>query len=138
MESLNKLLADLNILNTKLHTFHYNVVGHDFYQTHLFLEAEYDIVFANIDSVAETIKIEGGYPLGSLAEMLSVTSIKEASSIDYTSKEIYAILKDDYNTILEECIKISEMDLKRATLDLMDDLIDVFSKKIWFLEASCK
>lgn len=137
-ESLNKLLADLNVLNTKLHTFHYNVVGHDFHQAHVFLEDEYDAIFENLDSVAEALKIEGEYPLGSLKEMLAVSSIEEATSHDMNSKEIYSILINDYQNILDQAIAISEMDVMPATQDLMADLIDEFSKKIWFLKASSK
>lgn len=138
MNSLNKLLADLNVLNTKLHTYHYNVVGIDFYQTHVFLEEEYDKVFDLIDGVAEAIKQEGGYPLASLKEMLEIASINEVSSKDITSKEVYTDLVKDYESILAQVISISEEDLKPSTLNLMDDIINEFSKKVWFLSASIK
>ena len=114
------------------------MVGIDFYQTHVFLEEEYDKVFDLIDGVAEAIKQEGGYPLASLKEMLEIASINEVSSKDITSKEVYTDLVKDYDNILNQVISISQEDLKPSTLNLMDDIINEFSKKVWFLSASIK
>ena len=54
--SMNKLLADLNVLYVKTHNYHYNVVGLDFKSVHVQLEEEYDQIHMWIDQVAEDMK----------------------------------------------------------------------------------
>ncbi len=137
-EKLNKLLADLNVLNNKLHTYHYNVIGHDFMNTHLLLEKEYDEVFDQIDAVAEVIKMANNYPIATLQEMLSIASINDVCAKDYTSKEIYSDLVNDYTNIVNQCNALLSEDLPTYVEDLVNGLIDNYNKKVWFFNASNK
>ncbi len=134
---MNKLLADFTVLYTKLHTFHYNVVGSDFYNIHVMLEGEYDKVHDWIDEVAESVKIEGEYPLATLKEMLEVSTIKEAESRDYRSKEILEILLADYEQLIGYMYEIKESQSMMQE-NMLEDIITELAKQVWFIKSTLK
>ena len=49
-------LANLAVLNAKLHNLHWNVVGRAFIQVHEYTEGLYDELFEQFDAVAEAMK----------------------------------------------------------------------------------
>lgn len=138
IEKLNKLLADLTVLQNKVHTFHYNVVGIDFHPTHLFLDEQYNQIFGYCDGVAEQIKINDGYPIGTLKEAIDLSTIEEAEARDYNSKEIYTTLIKDYETVISECIEISRDYEPSSEQIFVDNIIEELSVKLWFMKASNK
>ncbi len=135
---MNKLLANLNVLYVKLHNYHYNVVGGDFYNTHVMLEKEYDQMHAWIDEVAEDMKKNDLYPMGSLKEYLAITTITEVESKDYTSKEIYNDLYNDYIELNNNIVEILEGEISLSTDDLLTAMATELSTKLWFFKASMK
>ena len=138
IKELNKMLADLNVLNVKIHTFHYNVVGHDFYPTHKFLEEEFELITNYIDEVAEEIKIQGSFPLGTIKEMMEVSTVLEFTSKDYESKVAYSELVKDYEMLINSCRKIRGMEVNQSTEDMVNDIEGVLGKKLWFMKATIK
>ena len=42
MKKLNTYLANLAVLNIKIHNLHWNIVGSQFVSVHEYLESEYD------------------------------------------------------------------------------------------------
>ena len=57
IELLQKYLANLGVLNVKLHNIHWNVVGNQFMRIHNFTEEIYDEFFKDFDEVAELLKM---------------------------------------------------------------------------------
>jgi starvation-inducible DNA-binding protein len=49
----------------KLHNLHWNVVGPQFKEVHIYLEDLYNECAEKLDEVAETLKQVNEYPLGS-------------------------------------------------------------------------
>ncbi|WOO87120.1 DNA starvation/stationary phase protection protein [Mollicutes bacterium LVI A0039] len=134
---MNKLIADFTVLYTKLHTYHYNVVGSDFYSMHVMLEGEYNTFHNWIDEVAEGMKIEGEFPVSSLKEMLEITSIKEAESRDFTSKEILNDLLNDYQNLIEYMLVTKESE-SLIIENMLEEFITHLSKQVWFIKATLK
>ncbi len=135
---MNKLLANLNVLYVKLHNYHYNVVGEDFYNTHVMLEKEYDQMHAWIDEVAEQMKKDGEYPMGSLKGYLATTTIKEVESKDYHSKEIFADIHADYQELEKNILELLEGDVSLAAEDLLTGMVSELATKLWFFRATVK
>ena len=138
LKEMNKLIADLNVLGVKLHTYHYNVVGNSFYATHVFLEGQYDATNDFIDEVAEVLKMSNEYPIGTIKEMLSVSTIKEVESKDYTAKEVLTDLISDYKMLIESCQAIKEQDLSLIAEDVLDAIESALCKQVWFMSATIK
>lgn len=134
---MNRLIADFTVLNTKLHTYHYNVVGHEFYSLHVMLEKEYNTFHEWTDEVAEALKIAGEYPISNLKEMLELTAIKEASSKDYSANEILEDLIGDYQLLIEHMESVKE-DLPMIQENLLEDFMTYLAKQIWFFKATIK
>lgn len=134
---MNKLIADFTVLYTKLHTYHYNVVGSEFYSLHVMLEGEYNTFHNWIDEVAESLKINDEYPVASLKEMLELTAIEEAVSKDYTSKEILEDLLSDYQMLITYMSEIKG-DLPLIQENMLEEFISHLSKQVWFFKATLK
>jgi len=136
--SMNKLLADLNVLYVKTHNYHYNVVGLDFKSVHVQLEEEYDQIHMWIDQVAEDMKKEGEYPPASLKEYLAITSIEEVESKDYRSIDIYKSMVLDYETLEKDIHEIKAKDISASREDLLNGMLEMLNTKLWFFKASAK
>lgn len=134
---MNKLIADFTVLYTKLHTYHYNVTGSEFYSMHVMLEGEYDTFHNWIDEVAEALKINGEYPVASLKEMLELTSITEAQSKDYTAHEILTDLLSDYQNLISYMEEIKST-LPMISENVLEEYIAHLSKQVWFFKATLK
>ena len=106
INDLNQLLADLNVFFRKVQNYHWNIEGKNFFVFHEKLEEYYNIIFKQIDELAEHILILGNEPLGRLSDYMSVTKIKEAENKKVKSDEIITNLITDFQTILTDAIKI--------------------------------
>ncbi len=136
-KKMNVLLSNLNIMYTKLHNYHYNVIGNDFLTSHKFLEDEYEIIHNWIDEVAEEIKKIDEFPLGKLSDYIKNSNIKEIDSKDYHSNEIYKTLVDDYKILIEDMEGIKK-ESSDTIFDLMNHYISILDKKIWIMNSLIK
>lgn len=135
-ESLNELLADLNVFYRKLQNYHWNAQGKDFFRTHEKLEELYNEVNESIDEIAEHILIIGGQPLGTLKDYLAISTIQEAENEKVKSDEIYHNLLTDFETLLKKSTEIKEEADKEndyATSALIDEYILSYGKHLWML-----
>ena len=80
-------LANLAVLNAKLHNLHWNVVGRAFIQVHEYTEGLYDELFEQFDAVAEAMKMRGGFPPVRLSEFLKIATVEELDTRDFTVTE---------------------------------------------------
>ena len=76
-ETLNKVLADGNVLYIKLRKFHWNLSGSDFMQYHLLFEKQYEALEQAIDDIAERISTLGGIAIGTTTEFAKHSQLKE-------------------------------------------------------------
>ena len=139
INDLNQLLADLNVFFRKVQNYNQNIEGKNFFVFHEKLEKYYNIIFKQIDELAEHILILGNEPLGRLSDYMSVTKIKEAENKKVKSDEIITNLITDFQTILTDAIKIKIRadELKKyETSILMDEYIKEYTKIIWMLKQS--
>lgn len=138
-KSLNSYLADLAVINTKLHNVHWNVEGRNFYQVHTFTEELYDTFFEWLDEVAETIKMNGGMPLSTLKDYLEATTLKEEAPRAFTVCEVNEMVMNDLIALKEKAIAIREEADEEGdfhVVSMLEDQIKELVKNIWFLRAS--
>jgi starvation-inducible DNA-binding protein len=74
---LNLVLADECLLYTKTRNCHWNVTDPASQQIHKLFEQQYDQLSEFIDEVAERIRMLGGRAMGTMAEFLQHTRLKE-------------------------------------------------------------
>ncbi|MDY0074253.1 MAG: DNA starvation/stationary phase protection protein [Acholeplasmataceae bacterium] len=139
-QALNKQVANLSVLFTKLHHFHWYVTGPQFYQLHEKFEAFYDEVNELYDAFAERILMIGGKPVSNLKGYLAITSLKEANGTEKPEEMVKHIL-DDFKLLvveLKEVLKVAQDLEDEVTADLIITTLASFEKHIWMLSFTLK
>lgn len=135
-------LANLKVLDVKLHNLHWNVIGLNFAPIHEFTEKLYDALFAKFDDVAELLKMEGIYPPASLKEYLEISTIAELpSEKDFSEVEVLNIVRDDLAKMNDLAVAIREAADEEGNFLLvanMEDDIAEYKKNLWFLNSMLK
>ncbi|WP_373576484.1 Dps family protein [Parafannyhessea umbonata] len=133
---LNALLANVTVEYHKLQNQHWYVSGPDFFQAHAQLEELYDGLLPVIDDVAELILQLGGKPIASLAEVLQTATIQEREDAFLSSKDAFANVRADFQTILDQVNGIKEAadaESNHLVSAKADELIANLSKTLWML-----
>ena len=137
---LNSLLADYNIYYQKLRSFHWNVLGKNFFDLHIQFEDMYNDAKVKIDAIAERILTLRHHPVSNFSDYLKISSIEEASVLA-TDQEMVEILLNDHKTILAQMTDViakSEKVGDEGTIDLIGAYIRELEKSSWMLNAWSK
>lgn len=97
---LNLLLADEYVLYTKTRTALWNVDGANYFELHVFLEHQYNLLDVIIDDLAEQIRSLGYFALSSLDDFLSVAQLGEENRNFRNSAQILGTLLHDHEAII--------------------------------------
>jgi starvation-inducible DNA-binding protein len=137
---LNQEVANLGVLYTKLHNFHWFVEGKLFFQLHAKFEELYDEMTEHFDEVAERILMLEGRPVATLREFLELATVKEATGKETTEEMIRSVLADFelLNKEFSEGITLGEEAGDDVTVDLLTGLKASFQKHIWMLKTVLK
>lgn len=141
IDLLQSYLANLNILNVKLHNIHWNVVGEQFLKVHNFTEEIYDELFKNLDEVAELLKMKDIMPLSTVAEYLEKATIQEIKAKDFSVRESLEIMKKDLELMKDLAINIRNTADEAGdfeTVAMFEDYVAYYSKNIWFINSMLK
>ena len=124
---LNLLLADEYVLYTKTRTAHWNVDKVNSFETHVFLENQYNAFDVIIDELADQIRSLGHYALGSLKNFLSIAQICDDNQDFVNSGRIFETLLSDHekiiSTIQHEIFPISNRFKDMDTADFLTELL---------------
>ncbi len=139
-QGLNKQVANLSVLFTKLHHFHWYVSGPNFYPLHVKFEEFYDEANELYDAFAERLLMIGGQPASNLKGYLAITSLKEASGAEKSGDMIGHILDDLKLLVTEfkEVLTVAQEKADEATADMLIAAISSFEKHVWMLSATVK
>ncbi len=137
-QELNKQVANLSVLFTKLHHFHWYVSGPNFYALHAKFEELYDEINELYDAVAERLLMIGGEPVSNLKQYLELSTLQEGSGKEEAKTMVKHILGDFKVLRAEflEALKIAQDLGDEATADLLIGSISSFDKHIWMLSAT--
>ena len=134
---LNKLVANLTVLYTKLHSFHWYVNGRSFYTLHTVFENSYDYTTATLDEAAERLLAIGGRPVSTLKGALELATIEEATEKETTSEMVAAVFHDFelLKADLSKLMELSEEEGDQGTSDFALGVKTQLEKNIWMLKA---
>lgn len=136
-QQLNKLVANLTVLYTKLHSFHWYVKGHSFYTLHEVFEKYYDGVTETLDEAAERLLAIGGRPVSTLKGALELATIKEATEEETTEEMVQSVLAD-FNLLiseLSELMEVAEENDDQGTSDFALEVKTELEKRVWMLNS---
>lgn len=135
---LNRYLANIAVLNIKLHNLHWNATGRDFLTIHKLTEHLYKEFQEQFDAVAEALKMQGELPLANMADYLEIAEIEELESRDYDTEEVLEILDEDCGKIIDLALEIRDLAEKRGdflTVNMFEEYLAKFYKKSWMIRA---
>lgn len=134
---LNVLLADYHIYYQKLRNFHWNILGHNFFDLHEKFEEMYGDALVKIDEIAERILTLRYQPVSNLTDYLKTSNLDESSS-DIKDAEMVDALLADHGEILKQMRKVVNNADKagdEGTIDLIGAYIRELEKTSWMLDA---
>lgn len=136
---LNTLLADEYVLYTRTRNYHWNVVGPQFNDLHKFFQAQYEQLDGIVDEVAERARTLGGHALGTLAEFVKHTRLKEHPGEYPDARGMLMELLNDH----EVTVRHLRVDLETCaskhhdmgTSDFLTGIMEQHEKMAWMLRA---
>lgn len=138
-EKFNSYLASLAVMTFKLHNLHWNVVGEQFIPVHEYTEGLYDETFLYFDQIAEQFKMFGQMPDCLLSDYLKNSAVKEVEARRFTCAEALAIVLADVKTLREQATELRRLSDEAdwfASVTLLEDQINSYNKRVWFLEST--
>ncbi|MDQ0877610.1 starvation-inducible DNA-binding protein [Paenibacillus sp. V4I3] len=136
-EVLNKQIANLNVLYTKLHNFHWYVKGHQFFTLHLKFEELYNEVALHFDDLAERVLAIKGKPMARMVDYLNHSSVKEAAGTENADQMVKTIAHDFEIMIVElrEGMALAESLKDETTADMLLVIHTSLEKHVWMLHS---
>ena len=136
-KELNVALANQHVLYQKLRNFHWNVRGVHFKALHELFEEQYTELFADIDEVAERIRMLGVYTKATMKHFLGNSSIKESEKYIDSNKMIQELLLDHEKIIgmLRKDIEIVGELGDAGNDDFLTALLQKHEKMAWMLRS---
>ena len=137
VDELNILLADHHIYYQNLRTFHWNILGKNFFDLHQRFQHLYNEARIKIDELAERILTLRYHPLSKGSQYLEMTSIKEVDIIVDDSQMVKIILENHKILLMQmsAVLKVAEEAGDEGTIDLIGAYIRELEKESWMLNA---
>lgn len=138
-KTLKQLQADSHALFLKLHNYHWNIKGMQFFPIHNMTEEAYDAMAELFDATAERVIQLGSKAITSPSELLSLTKIEEEKNDSFDAKTVVDNMIKDYKYLVEtfkELADSADDSDDPTTVSLAEDNIADLEKKIWMLEAT--
>ncbi|WBP83923.1 Dps family protein [Mycoplasmopsis edwardii] len=127
-KDLKYLHANLQVMYQKLSNIHWNIAGVEFFEMHEEVDKLRGDVLNFVDEVAEKVVMLGDIALGSYAEMIKLSTIKEIESREFRYEEATKVIVEDLNFILT---KIVDLDWSKRVQPLIDEITMSFDKWLW-------
>lgn len=141
IEALNDYMSNLKVEINNLYNMHFNIVGSSFYGLHKKMKEFYDCVSSMYDSVAERIRMKGGFPITSLKEMENKSQIKSMISQDYNGNQVLDVLQNDFSYLSLYTTDLIEYFNKMNdfyTSSMLNENLKFFEKELWMIKSSLK
>ena len=135
---LTVTLATTTDLLAQLKQAHWNVKGNTFYPLHLLFDEVAKELFESVDEVAERIMALGGTAYGTIQDAAKGTILKPYPNNIFTPDEHCQALTDRlgvYCKHLADNITKTEDLGDMGTSDLYIELVRLYEKRMWFIEA---
>ena len=137
IDHLNSELATAFVLSFNAKRYHWTVTGPHFRDYHLRFEELYNAADGTVDELAERIRMLGGLPIHTPAQMASLS--KAAVSDPAARLDPEGMLKEALDneertiSLMHEGIELANGAGDPGTADLLTRFVQVHQKEAWFL-----
>ena len=139
VSAMNSNLADLHVINIKLHNYHWNVSGLQFFGIHEMTEKFYDYFFGLFDDVAERILQKGSKPFAKVKDYLDNASLKEENGDCFSAEQVLKAVEADFEALLKAAEKINALADEAGDIptgNLYADHIQWLEKSLWMIRST--
>lgn len=136
-EVVNKQVANWSVLFIKLHNYHWFVKGPEFFTLHEKFEQLYGEAATHIDELAERLLAIEGTPVGTMKEILEISTINEAEGKE-TAEQMVQSIANDFSTLIDELkegMEIADQVGDETTGDMLLAIHQSVEKHNWMLHA---
>ena len=136
---LNKNLSDVQVLYVKLHNYHWNIQGPQFFEIHRVTEEYYNFFAVQYDDIAERILQLGGKPFNTMKDYLENSAIKEEEKNTFTTEDVVNGLIKDFEYLANELRHTSDLagiEKDNTTVNMADDFVQWLEKAVWMLKSN--
>lgn len=136
-EVVNKQVANWSVLFTKLHNYHWFVKGPEFFTLHEKFEELYNEAATHIDELAERLLAIEGKPVGTMKEILEISTIHEAEGGE-SAEQMVKNIADDFSVLIEELkegMEVADSVGDETTGDMLLAIHQSVEKHNWMLKA---
>lgn len=137
VDALRLVVADTYAVIGQTHLCHWNVRGPAFFSLHGAFEVQYTELFTAVDEVAERIRAIGAFAPGGLANLASMSGIKEIAE-DSTAEAMVKHLVEANEKLLADlraARDIAADSNDSESEDLMIARVQVHEKTIWMMRS---
>ncbi|MBE14929.1 MAG: DNA starvation/stationary phase protection protein [Dokdonia sp.] len=137
VNELNILLADYHIYYQNLRTFHWNILGKNFFDLHMKFENLYIDAREKIDEIAERILTLRYHPLSKSSNYLDVSTIDEVE-IEVDDAKMVSTILTNHKALLAQMSSVFEAAQQakdEGTSDMIGAYIGGLEKESWMLNA---
>jgi starvation-inducible DNA-binding protein len=134
---VNKQVANWSVLFTKLHNYHWFVKGPEFFTLHEKFEELYNEAATHIDELAERLLAIKGKPVGTMKEILEISTIHEAEGGE-SAEQMVKNIASDFSTLIEELkegMEVADTAGDETTGDMLLAIHQSVEKHNWMLHA---
>ncbi len=139
IKQLKVLQASSLVMFTKLHNYHWNIKGMQFFPIHEMTEKMYEQFSTLYDDCAERVLQLGDKPYVLLGDLQKNSLIKEDKKTDFTAEYVLKNILADFETLLKEFKKLSKIADENddtTTIAFADDNVAHLEKNIWMIKAT--
>lgn len=136
IESLKQIQADSHAMYVKIHNYHWNIKGMDFFPVHNHTEEIYTSMSTLFDDTAERVLQLGDKPYLTINDLANATKIEEETRDSFNSKEVIEAIINDYNYFLIEFRALAENAAKeddKTTEAFADENVAKLEKDLWMI-----
>ena len=136
---LNSHLSDTYLLTIKTKKYHWDVIGPQFRTLHSLWEEHYEALSANIDAIAERVRMLGGYPLGTAEGFLKNATLREHPGDLPSANEMVARLVADHEQVIrhlrDDVNQCGEKYGDEGSADFLTALMEQHEEMAWMLRS---
>lgn len=138
--ALKVVLANEYVAGFVSQSAHWNIEGINFTQLHELFGKVYTDLVADIDVVAEHIRVLDEFAPTSLSDLLESSTVKDLMSVGNPGKMITDVYEavEQVKEAFNEAFKIAEEEKDQGLMDYLAGRIDDLNKHCWMLRVSAR
>lgn len=140
-ETVNRLIADAFVMYVKTKNFHWHLASSHFRDYHLLFDEQAEQILESIDPLAERLRKIGGTTIRSIGHIHNLQTIEDDDEAFVPAQAMLQRLIEGNLQMAKsqrEAMEMCEELRDHPTSNLLQELLDLTERRIWFLNEACQ